>query len=343
MKKINISLIGCGAMGRNHATAWSQHVDNAEVISVFDPDADARKAVAEEFGAAAYDTYQAAIDHDGVTAVSVCTPTPFRCETTCYAASRGKHILCEKPLAASREDCDAMVEAAERNGVHLCVGHQFREWARNQRVKQAYEAGKFGSPLFGLYTAVAEVRPKLAMHRNSMNRGPVLDMAPHFIDLMRYFTGANPTHVFATGAIFGADKPRLASIEDDDRAIDAAHVHVRYQNGHALTVEVVWGMPEGFNGGESEENIIGPRGRMRKVGPNTELFFGQDEVETLEKTEFSAAPRITDLARAITEGRAPTVTGEDGRISACTALAALESIKTGQVVTLDFESSSAKP
>ena len=336
MAKINVCLIGCGAMGRKHANSWHE-LDDARVVSVFDPSAEARETVAKEVDAVAYDTFEAAIGHEGVTAVSVCTPTPFHREMVCHAASRGKHILCEKPLAASREDCDAMIEAAERNGVHLCVGHQFRDWARNQRVKQAYDSGEIGSPLLARYTAVAEVRPKLAMHRKSMNLGPVLDMAPHFIDLMRFFTGSNPTEVFATGTIFGSDKPRLASIEDDDRAIDAAHLHVRYENGHVLSIEIVWGMPEGFAGGGIEESVIGPLGRMRTtVGRGTELFFGDSQAETPEEPGFSAGPRIEDLARAITEGHPPSVTGKDGRISACTGLAALESIKTGKVVKLDF-------
>lgn len=330
---LNVSVIGCGTMGKQHAAAWQARED-ARVVSVFDPVAESRDALAGKVGAKAYDHYQAAIDQDGVNVVSVCTPLCFHREVTCYAAERGRHILCEKPLAGSVEECDAMVEAARRHGVHLCVNHQYRSWPRNQRVRQAFAEGSMGSPLLGRYTFVAEVRPKVAMHRLSMNKGPVMDMVPHVVDLMRFFTGAEPTQVYASGAIFGRGKARLSVVAEDDFAVDAAQIQVRYEGGHVLSVGIVWGMPEAFPG-VHEERIIGPKGMMQRCGGGSaELVWGKDQAETLDAAWSGPESRITDLASAITAGMPLEVSGEDGRISARVALAALESIASGQVVNL---------
>jgi len=111
---LKIAVIGCGAMGQHHARGWQER-EEADVVAVFDAHADACNALAEELGATAYGSYEQAIDHEGpgsVDAVSVCTPTPFHRPIACYAAERGRHILCEKPLSGSIEDCDAMVDAA---------------------------------------------------------------------------------------------------------------------------------------------------------------------------------------------------------------------------------------
>jgi myo-inositol 2-dehydrogenase/D-chiro-inositol 1-dehydrogenase/scyllo-inositol 2-dehydrogenase (NAD+) len=327
---IGVCLIGCGAMGVQHGEAWNERED-AEIVAVFDPVEKSRNDAADKLGGKPYATYAEAIDHDGVQAVSIATPTCFHREIACYALERGRHVLCEKPLAGSRSDCDAMVAAAENSGVHLCVGHQYRDFPRNVRLKRAITEGELGSPILARYSPVLEVRPKLAMHRLSQNMGPVVDVAGHFVDLMRYFTESEPTQVFATGAIYGRGKPRLESIDDDDLAVDAAHMQVRFEGGHAMTLEVVWGMPEDFPGSMSEQ-VIGPKGLMRKTPDSYELVFGKDEIETLDSSNLGPAPRVNDLADAITKGRPVFVSGHDGRSAALTCLAAIESIETGRVV-----------
>ena len=332
---LKIAVIGCGATGKRHARGWHERQE-AEVVALFDADADACNTLAEELGATAYDTHEKAIDHEGVDAVSICTPTPFHRPIACYAAERGRHILTEKPMGASVEDCDAMVEAAERNGVWLTVGHQYRNWPRNMRIKELIDQGALGSPLIGRYQAVAEVRPKTAMNRKSMNQGPVLDMAAHWVDLMRHFTGCEPASVYGSGHVFGRGKPRLAALErDDDFAIDAAEVQVRFEGGHILSFGIIWGMPESFPGAMSEQ-ITGPTGLVRNTGGQAQAIFGPDEnqQETLPTDPGQPMPRIADLIEAIQTGKKPLVTGADGREAVRACRAALQSIETNQVIEL---------
>ena len=330
--KLKIAIIGCGAMGKYHARQW-QSRDDAKVAAVFDPVAGARDALAKEMSAPAYDNFRGAIDHKGIDAVSICTPMPFHREIACYAAQRGRHILCEKPIAGTIEDADAMIDAAERHGAWLTIGHQYREWPRNKRIKELYDGGSLGSPLMARYETVAEVRPKTAMHRMSMNQGPVLDLSAHWFDLMRFFTGAELVSVYASANVFGRGKPRLAQVADDDFAPDAAEVQARFEGGHVLSIGVIWGMPEGFPG-FGREQIVGPKGVVHAQDAQTEVLLGRDQRETVPPTGGEPAPRIADLVNAIRTGTPPRVTGRDGREAVRGCLAALESIRSGKVVEL---------
>lgn len=329
---LKVGIIGCGAMGKSHAQQWRTHGE-AEVVAVFDPVAASAEALAKEVGAKAYDSYEGVINHKGLDAISICTPTPFHRPVACYAAERGVHILCEKPLAGTIEDCDAMIAAAEKHKVWLTVGHQYREWPRNQRIKQLYDDGMLGKPLIARYEAVAEVRPKVAMHRRSMNQGPLLDITAHWFDLMRFFTGAEPVSVYASGNIFGKGKARLSGIPDDDFAFDAGEVQARFAGGHILSVGVIWGMPENFPG-FGREQIAGPNMLVRAQNQDTEVVFGPDRTEIVPTTSAEPAPRIRDMVNAIKNGTPPRVNGIDGRESVRGCLAALKSAETGQVVHL---------
>lgn len=326
-----ICIIGCGDMGNQHAGAWAKRQD-CRIVAVCDLIAERRDALAAKVGAKAYEKYEDAIHHPGVEIVSVCVPVCMHPPVTIFAAGQKKHVLCEKPIALTLDQADAMIRAARENGVHLSTSFQYRGFPRNQKLRELVCTGAFGGPLHARYIDIREVRPKLAMHRTSMNGGPVIDMASHHFDLMRFFTGEEPVQVYAQGHIFGQGKPRLSSISDF--AIDAASIEVAYSGGSRLNTYVNWGMPEGF-AEITQELFLGPTLSARALGGNLELQQGPS------KTSWEAGPtpagptvRIEGLLAAVEQNQPLEVTGENGRISLQCSLAALESIRTGQAVRL---------
>lgn len=330
--QFNVCIIGCGDMGRQHAGAWSARED-AKIVAVADPLQDRRESMAQNTGATAYRENLDAIRHPGVNVISICTPVCFHSEIACQAAENGKHILSEKPLALTLEQADAMIQAARDNNVRLVTSLQYRGFPRNVKFRELFREGAFGGPIFARFTDIREVRPKLAMHRRSMNGGPIIDMVAHYFDLLRFVTGEEPVRVYARGHVFGAGKERLAGIED--LAIDAAEVLATWAGGHTLEVFANWGMPEGFPG-VADETLAGPNLVARASGSGLELMTrGQAEIWE-PKTPTPAGPtvRINDLVAAIKENRAPEVGGEEGRIALSVSLAALESVRTGKVVEL---------
>jgi predicted dehydrogenase len=326
---LKVCVIGCGFMGKQHARAWNERED-CEVVAVADPYEEWRLELAGEMSAMPYENWREAVQHEGVDVVSVCTPTCLHKDMACFAASHGRHVLCEKPLAKSLDEADAMLEAAEKNSVLLSTSLQYRDFTHNRRLKEVMDDGSFGGPIFLRYIDIREVRPKLAMHRKSMNNGPVLDMLPHYFDIMRHFTGSEPEAVFATGHVFGEGKKRLAEI--DDLAIDAADVQVRYANGHVLSVHVNWGMPEDCEN-VSHELMVSPDSLARREGDTLHLMIKGNE-ETLEVKWAGPEHRIANMAEAV-QGKHPLeVTGENGRIALRVSLAAFESIETGRSVEI---------
>ncbi len=168
------------------------------------------------------------------------------------------------------------------------------------------------------------------MHRRSMNNGPVLDMACHYFDFMRYLTGSEPVSVFATGHVFGKGKPALAEV--DDVAIDAADVQVRFEDGHVLSVFVNWGMPNGYEEVPGEL-ITSPTSIARNAGDQFKIVVeGKEEALDME----GAGPefRIANLAGAIQGKVELEITGENGLVALRVSLAAFESMETGQAVDI---------
>lgn len=326
---LQVCVIGAGDMGTNHARAW-QARDDADVVAVFDPIEERRHALAEKVGATEFPDWRVAIQRDGIDVVSVCTPTCFHAEIACFAASCGRHVLTEKPLATSLEDGAAMIRTAQENGVLLGVSLQFRDFARNRRLKELVDSGTFGGPLFVRYVDVRDIRRKVAMHRRSMNNGPVLDMACHYFDLMRYLTGAEPTRVFATGHAFGKGKPALVNVEDV--AIDAADIQVQFEHGHTLSAFVNWGMPSGY-AGVAYELLASPTSIARSDGDRFKIIINGEE-ESVVNSGAGPESRISNMAKAIQGTEELEVTGRNGLAALRVSLAAFESIETQRVVDL---------
>ncbi len=327
---LGVCIIGAGDMGTQHARAWHARSD-ATVKAVFDPIEDRCQALADKVSATAFPTWETAIESDGVDVVSVCVPTCFHAEIAQFAASRGRHVLTEKPLATSLKDGTAMIRTAREHGVLLGTSLQYRDFPRNRRLKELVDDGSFGGPLFVRYVDVRDIRPKVAMHRRSMNNGPVLDMACHYFDFMRYLTGAEPVTVFATGHAFGKGKPALAEV--DDVAIDAADIHVRFENGNVLSVFVNWGMPDGYENVPGEL-ITSPISIARNDGDRLKILVDGKE-ELAEMKGAGPEGRIANLADAIQGKTSLEVTGENGLAALRVSLAAFESIETGRVIDIE--------
>lgn len=332
--KLGVCIIGCGFMGSWHAKEWAKRPD-ARVVSLFDVAKDKSLHLAETYSATAYDSLEEAVAAETVDVVSICTPAAFHPDIARFAAKHGKHVLCEKPIALTVEEAELMKQTAELHGVKLGVSLQYRGYPHNQLFRKLFVAGEFGEHLFFRYIDLREVRPKLAMHRKSMNGGPVVDMTGHFFDLARFITGEEPESVGARGYVFGEGKQRLAGI--DDLAIDAADIQVFYTGGHTVSVLVNWGMPEGFPGLQ-QQLLVGSQLSVRSMPDDS--FEAQYSTRT-ERWENFKPPFdgpgccIDDLIQAIKSDTKPTVSAEDGIVALSTSLAALESIAQGRPVSIE--------
>jgi len=331
-KTLGIAIIGCGTMGKLHASGWAARPD-AKVRVVFDPDQARARELAANYDAKTCVFWQEAITHDAIDVVSICTPVCFHCEIAVASAKAGCHALCEKPIALSLDEADAMQKAADDAKVQLSVSYQFRGRSQYKLYRDLIKSEVIAGPVMARFVDCREVRPKTAMHRRSMNGGPIIDMPGHFFDVMRFITNADPISVYASGHIFGRGKRRLAGIED--LAIDVAEIQVRYKHGHVASVLVHWGLPE-------QTKVFS----QQYLATANAMIFCQDQEVTLEQGATSTVHRLTPdpagpsvtiegLVKAIRGDTSAIVTAMDGRKALSVSLGALESIRTGSVVCLN--------
>lgn len=144
MKKLRLGIIGTGGICNNkHLPSLKKVADKVEVVALCDLSEEKAKATAARHGltdAAIYTDYKELLKDESIDVVHVCTPNVAHCQITVDAFAAGKHVLCEKPMAATTEDAQKMLEAWKKSGKKFIVGYQNRFRPDVQLLKKACEA-----------------------------------------------------------------------------------------------------------------------------------------------------------------------------------------------------------
>ena len=187
--KIAIALIGAGRAGMIHARNFKSGVPNAVLCAVADPFEEAAHAAAEELDLERYETdYKKVLEDESVDAVIIATPTKYHCEIAVDCAKAGKHILCEKPMAMTVEECEIMERAAEEYGVKLQLAFMRRFDAGFIAAKKAINEGCIGDVVMVRSNTRGPSIPKPWMYDISKSNGPLAEVNSHDIDSLRWFT-----------------------------------------------------------------------------------------------------------------------------------------------------------
>lgn len=219
--------------------------------------ADVRKHALEQFhsdfGAATYTSVEDMCASPDIDAVYVATPHEFHAEHSIVALNNKKHVIVEKPMALSIEECEAMNAAAEKNGVKLLCGHTHSFDPPVRRMAELVRSGEIGGPLMinSSYYKNFIYRP-FSDHDVAMSRGIVLNQGPHQVDVVRLLGGGMVRSVRATAG--AAD---LARGEPPERPAEGHYVcYLEFEDGlpaslvfsgyaYLDTAELVWGIGEG--------------------------------------------------------------------------------------------------
>ena len=125
MSAINFGIIASGGMARSWARGFEK-VPDAALAGTWDPNPAQAQGLVEEFGGQVYPSLEGLLEDPAIEAVVVVSPNPFHAEQTIAAAHAGKHVITEKPMALTLEDCDAMIATCQEAGVLLMVGQVLR-------------------------------------------------------------------------------------------------------------------------------------------------------------------------------------------------------------------------
>ena len=144
---LNIGIIGCGKIAQvRHLPEYEQN-PGAHIAGLYDLNQERAQALAAQYGAKAYESYEALLADPAIDAVSVCSANVSHAEIAVAALEAGKHVLCEKPMATTLEDCERMVAAAQKSGKYLMIDQNQRLAGAHRKARELIRAGAIGKPL----------------------------------------------------------------------------------------------------------------------------------------------------------------------------------------------------
>jgi phthalate 4,5-cis-dihydrodiol dehydrogenase len=202
-KVLRLGVAGLGKAFMLMLPTLSSH-PNIALAAAADPRAEARARFAADFNASTYESVEAMCADPMVEAIYVATPHQYHAEHVRIAAAHGKHLLVEKPMALTLEDCHAMIDAAAAAGVHMVIGHSHSFDAPVIRTRELIAGGAFGR--LRMITAMNFTdflyRPRRPEElRTEAGGGVVFNQAPHHVDVVRLLGGGLVKSVRAiTGA-----------------------------------------------------------------------------------------------------------------------------------------------
>ena len=209
MQPLNIGVIG---LGRAFTLMLPTFVHDSRVnlIAATDPIALARAQFEKDFNAPTYDSVEALCANRSVEAVYVASPHQFHADHVCLAAAHGKHVLVEKPMALSLDECNRMIDACQRAAVHLIVGHSHSFNAPIQHCRALIDSGVYGT--VRMITAMNYTdflyRPRRPEELNTAAGGGVIhSQAAHQIDIIRLLGGGLVNSVRAHTGTWDASRP----------------------------------------------------------------------------------------------------------------------------------------
>jgi predicted dehydrogenase len=318
---LRFGIIGAGNIAPVHAVAINS-IEGAELLAVADSNPERGQALADKFGGTPYTDYHDLLARSDVDAVSICLPPYLHAPITLEAAAKGKHVLCEKPMAISLAECDAMIAACGKAGVTLGVIFQGRFEPLALQLKTAIDAGELGQLLWvsantfwhrtDAYYQSGDWRGILAKEGG----GVLMNQAIHAVDLLLWLAGT-PARVTA----------QIRTLNHKIEIEDCAFASMEYENGklgiiQATTISIP-GYPERLEFYGTQGSAIYHKGQGQ-----LEWHFldaEKDRTDSSEASNGATRPmdilptahiaQFKDFVKAINENRPPAVTGQDGRVS----------------------------
>ena len=328
-KQIKICMIGAGRVGKNHSRAITQHIASASIVALVDPMEAVRQDTAAEFGIEnAYASLEEALEKTEFDAVVITTPTPTHLPLAAQAADHGKAVFLEKPMALNLEECDKIMEAANRNKVILQLGFMRRFDPEFMAAAERIAGGEIGEPMMiKSNTHGPGLPPPWARDLRTSN-GMLAEVNSHDWDTTRWLMNSNHERVYTEVANFKG----AANNVDTPNFYDNVLVNLKFESGGLGLISGV--CPCGY-GYDARAEIIGEKGIMQigtLNGQAVVVCTNRDQglitpiVRTWpERFAWAYINELRHFTECVRDDRAPKVGGEDGRWAVAGVLAGTKS------------------
>ena len=339
---VGFGILGSGNMATVYGDALTRDIVDAGRLVAVALGSRAEK-YASEFGIDAEPSAEALLARTDVDVAVITTPHSTHLPLALAAAEAGKHVYLEKPMALNTAECTQIVEACQRAGVQLTVAKQTRHMQMARRAKEWLDEGLIGD--------LRIIRPASVTYGAGFAEGnhwsyseaegnAFLDWGAHACDATRWFTGSDAVRVYA----------EMENFDNGQLPDPTAAVTARMSSGAIAQILLCYEIgPSGFGTRRNNQYLLlGSEGSIFWDLDRVELWTGDRERRVWELPSWTlpdfktrdprrignTAPQVQDFVNAIRDGRAPSVTGDDGRKAIEMCEAATISARTGQAVHL---------
>ncbi len=330
-KKVRYAVVGLGHIAQTAVLPAFKHAENSELAALItgNPEKDHELSNRYKVKAYAYGDLESALEREKIDAVYIATPNILHREYTERAAQAEVHVLCEKPMATTQDDCEAMMSAAAQNRVKLMIAYRLHFNDANLhavRVAQSGDLGElrcFGS-LFGLQVKEGNIRA-----RKDLGGGTLFDIGIYCINAARYLFRDEPIEV--AGLTANNVEKRFAEIEEMTGAI------MRFPHERLAMFTCSFGSDD-----VSYYDLVGTKGQLRLENAyeyQGELkcvtTIGGKRTEKNFKPGDQFAPELIYFSDCIIHDRAPEPSGNEGLADVRVINAIYESAEIGGAVRIE--------
>ena len=337
-RKLGYAIVGLGYYGLQTIMPQFVNCEHSRVTALVSGDRTKALATAAKYGVPersiyTYADFDRIRDNPDVDIVYVCLPNSMHAEYTIRAAKAGKHVMCEKPMAISVAECEAMIRACKTAGKKLMIGYRCHFEPFNLEAMRLAKSGAAGKIRYvrSEHGFVQGDPTKWRLKRALSGGGSLMDMGIYSLQAARYMTGEEPIAVTARESTDRRD-PRFREVED------MIEWTLEFPSG------AIAGCQSMYSANQNHILLMGDKGRI-ELEPATrydgnKMWTGRDGRETAitspppgpGKTQF--AGQLDHLAECILDGREPIVSGEEGLRDMRIVEAIYRSVREGRTVKL---------
>lgn len=340
---LKVGLLGAGWFGRTAHLSNLVTMENVQVVAASSRSEDSLEQARMVAGPQlqTFTDWRKLLERAQLDAVIIALTNDQHHEAALMAFERGMHVLCEKPLGLSIAQCNEIISAGEAAGKILQVGHEMRFQRLYQKMQEMIQGGEVGD--LHLMWCREFRGPMREGWRSSeaLTGGTLLEKNCHHFDLFNWILDRQPVRVAANGG---------TNVLTNREVLDNAQVIVEYEGGRRANLELCLFAPYG---GECEIGVAGDKGRIDTRNQALQLihqsFESPDRIEMTVDDDENAAnfvdasgrvdrgirPELVHWVNCCMTGARPLTDGVSARLSVAICLAAQESIKRGEVVTIE--------
>ena len=331
-RKVRYAVVGIGWISQTAFLPGVEHTGNSEVVAFVSGHEEKAAKVGEKYGVSAlysYEDYDDLLASGTIDAVYLATPNWDHVDLAVRTLDAGIHLLLEKPMATSVADCERINEAAERSGAKLMVAYRLHHEPGTLKAFEVARSGELGHLRYFNSSFSQPVNYQNHRAKNGYWAGPVPDMGPYPINMVRNLFGAEPIEVSAMGV--RTDPERFRDFDDQ------VAVNLKFPGERLATMLL------SYSGADLDDyRIVGTLGDLYS-SPAFGIGAAMKHATTVGKSKSEESfPKVDQFggelkyfSDCVLNGRQPEADGEEGMLDIRVIAAVERALQTGQVQKLE--------